>query len=337
MAAGFKTATVRSGDVPATQTDFPTYVDLDRLGITTLAEAESVRVYADSAKTTEWAREIVSATEMHVKVPSLTSTVEIFVDWDGVRADYAVGATYGRNAVWVDYEGVWHLGEAVNNSSDGYLDSTGNGNHGTGRSMALAAVDSPTGKGQDFDGAADGITVPSSSSIDAPTTNQKLTISSWIKKDAVGGTPQDYIVGGLNTYSIIHGYVRNTYELFSSGLRYTIGVVTDTDWNYIATSFDNSANTSISSVNGSNSTSSEGGSLSTASNNFIIGAASASNNFNGKISEVRVRSDVLSGNWFTTEYNNQNAEATFWGTWTDAGGGGGGAAQAARRGVIMMM
>jgi len=46
---------------------------------------------------------------------------------------------------------------------------------------------------------------------------------------------------------------------------------------------------------------------------------------------------LLSANWITTEYNNQNDEAAFWGTWTDAGGGGGGAAQAARRGVIMMM
>jgi hypothetical protein len=109
MAAGFKYATVNASDVPATQTNFPAYVDLSRLGITTLAEAQSVRVYAESSKTTEWAREIVSATEMHVKVPSLTSTVEIYVDWDGVRADYAVGDTYGRNAVWSDYAAVYHM------------------------------------------------------------------------------------------------------------------------------------------------------------------------------------------------------------------------------------
>jgi hypothetical protein len=50
MAAGFKKATVRAADVPSTLTNFPTYVDLDRLGITTLAEAQSVRVYADVLK-----------------------------------------------------------------------------------------------------------------------------------------------------------------------------------------------------------------------------------------------------------------------------------------------
>ena len=47
MASGFKQATVNAADVPASQTDFPSYVDLSRLGITTLAEAQSVRVYAD--------------------------------------------------------------------------------------------------------------------------------------------------------------------------------------------------------------------------------------------------------------------------------------------------
>ena len=58
-------------------------------------------------------------------------------------------------------------------------------------------------------------------------------------------------------------------------------------------------------------------------------------NFDGRIDEARMKNGALSANWITTEYNNQNAEATFWGTWTDAGGGP--AAQAARRGVVMMM
>ena len=99
MAAGFKTATVNASDVPSTQTNFPVYVDLARLGITTQAEADSIRVYAESSKTTEWAREIVSVSEMWVKVPSLTSTTAIYIDWDGSRSDYSVSDTYGRNNI----------------------------------------------------------------------------------------------------------------------------------------------------------------------------------------------------------------------------------------------
>ena len=125
MAAGFKQATVNAASVPSTQTNFPAYVDLSRLGITTLAEAQSVRVYADSGKVTEWAREIVSATEMHVKVPSLTSTVTMYVDWDGVSADYAVTDTYGRNAVWSSYSTVIHNGGATDSTGNSTLSANG--------------------------------------------------------------------------------------------------------------------------------------------------------------------------------------------------------------------
>src|SRR6056297_2303141 len=111
-----KTATVNASDVAATLTNFPAYVDLSRVGITTLAEAESVRVYSDAAKTTELAREIVSASEMHVLIPSLTTSTQIWVDFDGVRSDYAVGATYGAEAVWSTFEGVWHLQDTTDST-----------------------------------------------------------------------------------------------------------------------------------------------------------------------------------------------------------------------------
>ncbi|MBF0224596.1 MAG: hypothetical protein HQK76_03990 [Desulfobacterales bacterium] len=146
MAAGFKTATVNASDVPATATNFPAYVDLSRLGITTLAEAQSVRVYADSGKTTEWAREIVSETEMHVKVPSLTSTTSMYVDWDGSSSDYSAGDTYGSNAVWSDYSSVYHLESlTADNSGNGLtLTNTGSVTNGTGQ----------LGDGANFTGAA---------------------------------------------------------------------------------------------------------------------------------------------------------------------------------------
>ena len=66
--------------------------------------------------------------------------------------------------------------------------------------------------------------------------------------------------------------------------------------------------------------------------------AGSGNYVDANVSEARSETNALSANWITTEYNNQNDEATFWGTWTDAGGGGGGgAAQVARRGAVMMM
>jgi len=58
--------------------------------------------------------------------------------------------------------------------------------------------------------------------------------------------------------------------------------------------------------------------------------------FDGKIGEARLKDSALSANWITTEYNNQNDEAAFWGTWTDAGGGAT-ANNSARRMLLMQM
>ena len=331
MAAGFKTATVRSGDVPATQTDFPSYVDLDRLGVTTLAEAQSIRVYADEAKTVEWAREIVSATEMHVKVPSLTSTVDIYVDWDGVRSDYATTDTYGAEAVWTDYSGVFHQ----QMSSGDAIDSAGNTNLTVDAGITYGSV------GQ----IGDATTHPGDSNVDikktltTATTTEPVTIQAWARPDIVSGARSLAYIGSgsgehgilfvdsaawalsqngpfpsaqsgsiisANNYYMVHG----VFSSNSSREIYVDGVSQDTDTSSITVG---------------------------AGSGLAIGGRFLTGNqtFDGRLDEIRFRDSVLSPNWITTEYNNQNDEATFWGTWTDAGGSP--AAQAARRGVIMMM
>jgi len=336
MAAGFKTATVRSGDVPATQTNFPSYVDLDRLGITTLAEAQSIRVYADEAKTVEWAREIVSATEMHVKVPSLTSTVDIYVDWDGVRSDYATTATYGRNNVWSDYAGVFH--------QDSVVDSSGNGD-GTAVSITNNSTNGKIGDGAGFNG--------SGSRLDIGTNRQTpdgYTLSSWVKTSAtsnqmlfssafgsgssnfmwylfyynasgtmrlqglaVDGSTTDYLTSGGGSISFsTFTHVAVTHNLVNQKI-YLNGALRDTG-----------STVSFSGINN-------------IARKTYIGAYSVNNGYvlNGSMDESRICTLPRSADWLETEYNNQNDEATFWGTWTDAGGAP--AAQTARRGVVMMM
>ena len=340
MAAGFKTATVNASDVPATLTNFPSYVDLDRIGVTTLAEAQSIRVYADEAKTVEWAREIVSVDEMHVKVPSLTSTVEIFVDWDGVRADYAVGATYGRNAVWADYYAVWHLGEAVNNTSGGYVDSTGNGKDGSGVSMAESAISSPTGMGQQFDGANDYINLPSSWSFNA------FTMSAWLKPDTIAGSSYAAIEleGGsyrpltslriATSTNVTQLYFRNNSVSPRNLAGAAIGTGT---WKYIVGTNNETAQALY--HNGvSQATSSASTTVSSNFDNAQIGKNTSADGryYGGAISEARIKKTGVSSNWVAAEYNNQNANGSFWEA-TDAGGGGSTPAQAARRGAVMMM
>ncbi len=331
MAAGFKQATVNAASVPATQTNFPSYVDLSRIGITTLAEAQSVRVYADSGKTTEWAREIVSVSQMWVKVPSLTSTVTIYVDWDGVRADYAVTDTYGRNNVWTGYTGVWHLDDssgAAATSSTGSNNLNDNGTVGSGAGQIQ--------NGRSFDGVNDFL--QATGNLIDPTT---FTVLLWTKRSVEISSGQQNMTSGSNTttdraydiaYDFNGGTRRINYRMLFKGVAFyatTHTVTLGTTNNHficmkhassLITGYYNGASTGTIATSGSPS-----GLVNAA---ITIGAyfdtdsGAESEYYNGIIDEVQLTTTALSDNWITTSYNNQNAESTFWGTWTTVGGGG---------------
>jgi hypothetical protein len=89
--------------------------------------------YTDSTKATQLPVEVVSfvtgaspSIEVWVKRTAATGNT-IYVEADAVQtAQPAVTATYGRNAVWSDYEYVYHFSDTV--ASAVLTDSTGNGN-----------------------------------------------------------------------------------------------------------------------------------------------------------------------------------------------------------------
>lgn len=315
MAAGFKQATVNAASVPATQTSFPSYVDLSRLGITTLAEAQSVRVYADLAKTTEWARDIVTVAQMHVKVPSLTSTVTIYVDYDGVRADYVVTDTFGRNAVWSAYDGVFHMEDASGNITD----STGK--------TALTVTGSPT-----FAVAAkivNGITYNGSSQYHSKSTGAAnptvpVSIQAWFTATDVTAGPDSIAYMGVSGSE--HGLLVNSSQLWAlsqdSGNAQAVSGTISSGTRYMGHGVFSSSTLRTVYLNGAsvgtNTTSknpSSGAGLDIGSRFSTVGQ-----DFQGTIDEVRFIKSALSANWIITEYNNQNAEATFWGTWSTVGG-----------------
>ena len=338
MAAGFKTATVNASDVPATLTDYPAYVDLSRLGITTLAEAESVRVYADSGKTTEWAREIVSATEMHVKVPSLTSSTVIYVDWDGVRADYATSATYGAENTWnSNYSAVWHMNESSGNA----IDSTSNGLDLTDNNTVTSATGKLNGGGRQFTRANnESLSVNDSPLLSLGSNN--VTIQSWVKMSTINqvlyylcqkgwynpsASNREFnmsIYTGVNPDAVRSEVWDGSFQNASSGVTFSVGT-----WYSWVFRRDGSAIKNI--INNTTTGTDTVGTCIDGSDPFVIGvgynssgpAASSDNPFDGIVDEFRFSQTALSDDWLTTEYNNQSDESGFWGTWTDAGGGGG--------------
>lgn len=326
MAAGFKKATVNAAAVPSTQTNFPSYVDLSRLGITTLAEAQSVRVYSDLGKTTEWAREIVSATEMHVKVPNLTSTVTMYVDWDGIRSDYSATDTYGRNAVWSDYEAVYHLESLT-------ADSTASGHN-------LTAVNSPTnptaklnkGVGLNTAWFVPGQEHLANDSAALSTGNSAQTMTCWVK---IGGEttvdPQngDFVHfwnktatgSGLRINYEHNGGTRRLSFIRQAGAGVTIfvnGSLGTANWYKLTIKFDGTNITGYKNATPTSTTASSGTADFTIVPAIRIGSNYWTDSPWATVDEVRLRKSAVSDNWETTEYNNQNDEATFWGTWSPA-------------------
>jgi hypothetical protein len=337
MAAGFKQATVNASDVPATQTHFPAYVDLSRLGITTLAEAQSVRVYADSGKTTEWAREIVSVDEMHVKVPSLTSTVTMYVDWDGVSADYAATDTYGRNAVWTnDFSSVYHLQDLT-------LDSSGN-------AYTLTNVNTVGNTATQIEQGADFGTANTNKALNVAqfpfnAFSSSKSFSFWIRMNTEIGSSFQQIMsadkvggGSRDFYHFYYDYNSGTRRLVfirtSTGtgtLTYNIALGT-TNLHAFTWTYDSSDNNMRLYYNGSLVTTVAATGVQTSVsgtfNNLALARYTDINNaalihLSADMDEVRVINAARSANWITTEYNNQSDEPGFWGTWTDVGGGGG--------------
>ncbi len=302
----FKQATVNASLVPSTQTNFPSYINLSRLGVTTLAEAQSIRVYSDALKTTELAREIVSVTEMHVKVSSLTNTFVIYVEYDGVRADYAVTDTYGRNAVWADYTFVYHL-NSMSDSKGANTPVDSGVTYSAGKLNGNSAV---------FNGFAYFYTP-------AGLLGNVGTLTLWGKHNSA--TSNESLMCntkvGVSDYMHIFGNPSGDVQLFIQN-DYKVTSVRDTNWNKYAITWD-TATAWKGYKNGSVSTTGAG--IKDPSNIYrnYFGCLNDGNTIystpyylNGAIDEVRLRTTRVTDNWETTEYNNQNNESSFWGTWT---------------------
>jgi hypothetical protein len=316
-----KAIPVNSAKVASTQTNFPVYIKPSAMtgwGSLTTAEANSIRFYSDSALTTELAREVVTTDEIHVKVPSLTTTTTIYATYDGVRADYAPTDTYGRNAVWSDYAAVYHM-QGNYNSATGSNDGTfqAGATYGT----SFAAIGGADSQGVDMRGSnGDEIRTAMTFSDGTPNTTQ-----AWARYDGTPPSNNRNIWTYWNT-SIspvaarqFAGTNSSTTMRFGDDFNgsYTFGADT---WRHVVLTIAASGEKQayLQGVNILSKTTSLTAPKYTA---LHIGSQkSANENWNGKIDEVRVRASVLSANWITTEYNNQSDVATFWGTVTDVGG-----------------
>lgn len=302
---------VATGKVLGTQTNFPVLINptvMTGWVTLSLAEAQSLRFYSDSAKTTELAREVMSANEIYVKVPSITDTTIIYCDYDGIRADYAVTDTYGRNNVWSDYTLVSHLSDGENSTGGTDLTNTGSTPYSSAKIV----------NGADFNG--------SSSRRLGISDNRSFNWSNdyswtfWFKLTSNTGYLLDHFTttgAGRRTILYCNG---SGITLHASGNERASASLSN--GTYYKATVSKSGSTWTLYIDTTASSTISSGSTAYTLNQFSIGSASDSfgAKANAQIDEVRLKASTVSSNWVTSEYNNQNNVATFWGTVTGFGG-----------------
>lgn len=309
--------------VLADLTDFPVYVRLsdmpDEFWNTVTNGGGDIRCYKADG-TTELAREVVFCDttskkgELHIKA-DLSSTIDtvIIIDADGLRSDYAATDTFGSKAVWSNgYLSVFHLQEAVNNTSNGYKDSVGTGN-GTGTSMALPAVDGQLqGKAQQFDGVADYIAFNA-----LLTLSNTATLSIWtngINFKSYGGILASRSSGFQALSNSLQKIAAFSWDGGSD--EYNAGAATfgqiESVWQYqaviitptVATRFLDNSSYLVSKAYAKHSP-----------NAWRIGSDSLDlpgRAWQGYMDEARISSVSRSKEWILTEYNNQSNPLSFY-------------------------
>lgn len=314
--------TVDHTQVPADATDFPVYVDLSLLpaGFHThvnQTDARDIRVTEDDG-ITEVPREVVSYAsttntgELYFKAAgTLSSSIDtdfyIYYGNSGA-SDYAVSDPNGRNNVWDSYfEGVYHL---PNGTSLKVNDSTGNANDGTNHGATATA-----GK---IDGAANFVSA-SNQYIQTPLNKAMVgsnpTISLWMRPtgaqstkgimqiaDGLTADNPFILLQRLNSTSI-SWYVNSNYRItqtVNDNTYYNISLIYDgTRWRAYKNGV---ADGTYRGALGS-----DLGSYTWLGNGY-------NGYYSGILDEVRISSINRSVNWLATEYNNLNANNTWWKT-----------------------
>lgn len=324
MASFFKKVPIAYA-VSDTHTNFPVYVKpsaITGLGSITLAQAQSARFYSDQSKTTELAREIVSADEIHVKVPSLNGSTTIYMDYDGVRSDYAVTDTYGAQAVWGGhYKLVWHKGAGEDSTANG-ANATGHGGINAGDKLGKM------GDATDFNGSTEYLSYPN---LNLGGFGNDWSITMWVAIDSLPSqlndeiflwTPRgefdcslqvdegDTVSDGELLFESWAGSsdIIRSNTVMTLGRLYKVRVVNDSVSSAQHIYVDGALK-GTGSLQNPNSTTDVN----------RVGSQTSSRRFHdGLIDEFRIESVSRSPNWEAAEYANQNDPSTFFGTATAA-------------------
>ena len=317
-------------------TDFPLYLSLADLPAdfwtNVQADGGDIRV-TEADGSTRCPVELVDMDavgqtgELHFlgsSLSSVSSTVfRVYYGSSTTLSQPAVTDTYGRNAVWADYVGVWHLDEDP--SAGVMADSTGSGFDATpnGSMTGSDSITGHLGRGVDLDGVDDYLDVGNVGAL-----GSAYTVSAWVKPanlttNMVAVSYRTDNSSSDNNVAIqldqnVSGsgriLVRDDNDSLGSA---TGGSLSTSAWRHLAGRRDGD-NLAVW-VSGTKATGSNAfGPISM--NRLILGALY--NDFHtadwvqgfwaGGLDEVRLRAAALSDDWITSEQANQNDPSTFY-------------------------
>ena len=311
------TVTVAAAKVASTMTDYPLFIPLDAAGFITLLSTGATNgddLRAKDASDNPLPLEVVvdntgDPVAAYVKVTLSSSVATDVVLYQDVGAGKnAVGHAQGRNAVWTDYAFVSHDG--------GFTDSKGSTM--TPASISYVEVAGKMDIAADWVAGVAGSRVESSSGLDVFAATSDQTLQIWVARTT---DPSHQFLLGTGRTSVFEDgwgmYLRGPNETGAAYAYFCNGYIMmggnppgDTNYHKFEAVNDNSAlsmyvdNVSINS--GTSGVPSDIGGL------FAVGQANADVPAPvSKLDEIRVRASILSADWRTSEYENQNTPLTF--------------------------
>ncbi|MCB9811903.1 DUF2341 domain-containing protein [Candidatus Nomurabacteria bacterium] len=314
--------TIDATMVSSTLTNFPVYVDLSDLGSDFWSKVATsgadIRVTTGDGRT-ELPHDLVSihtstqSGELHFLADTVDGSVDttFYIYYNNPSASaYSVSDTYGRNAVWNQYEAVYHF---ENNPTVAVPDASGHGKDlapsGTGQATTTGQV----GAALDLTGTASGIMLDPDWSW---TSTEDLITTGWYYQTAASNEAVWEFGVGSTFISFMPWYTGSTgYHRFgrTSGSDFTTN--TTAGWHHFMTvgraangaSIDAYIDTVLMDSITQNVPDPTNGPLQ-------IGRYTTSGSYNGYIDELRLATTTFGTDWMGTEYNNQNSPSTFYAT-----------------------
>lgn len=260
-----------------------------------------------------------------VKIPTLDgdadTTFYMFYGNSSVSTDQS-----DKNNVWrSEYKVVAHLQETGAGTSNEYIDSTANANHGTGGVGTTNVPDRVTGKigyAQQFDDATtDGIDIADHASLDLAA-NTDGTISLWVKESGSGSSTWEVLfakrtAATCNYQAFLWENSQDiSWQNDGNATRGTQAITTT--YKKLGFVIDGTANTVTVYINGASAqtmTSREFGTTNTAALTlgYWLSSGTPAEFLSADIEEFRLyHGGKLSGDWLATEYANENDPSTFY-------------------------